>query len=144
MKRKKRKNNLLKSMFFIVIGLIFINLIYSLLILEVVRFDMHLNVENRVGFNITVGLNGTNIVEFGTIPPGGEGYKEIFIENKDYKKTKVVIKAYGGLKDWVIVSENKFIMKKNDIRKIKVEVYVPYNARYKQYYGRLKIMFLRF
>ena len=136
---KKRKNNLLINILLIFVGLIIISSIYSFLILEVVSFDMHLNVENRAGFNVT-----DVSIEFGTVYPGGGGFKEIFIQNKEYKKTRVVIKAYGDLKDWVSVSDNNFILKQNEYKKLKVEVNVPYDAEYKQYYGKLKIIFMRF
>ncbi|MBU2634079.1 MAG: hypothetical protein KJ674_02435 [Nanoarchaeota archaeon] len=144
MKKKKRKSNLLKNILIIALGLIIINIIYSFLVFEIVGFDMHLNVENRIGFNVTTGLNVTKSLEFGTSYAGGGSSKEIFIENIDYEKTKVIVKTYGDLKEWAVVSDNNFIMKQGDIKKLKVEVNIPSDAEHKEYYGKIKIIFMRF
>jgi len=118
--------------------LIIVNLFYYFLILDIKSFDMHINVNNRVGFNVT------NYLEFGTADRHGFSSKTIFIENKNYERARVVVKAYGDLKDWVVVSENNFFMNKGDIKELKVDVYVPSDAEYKEYFGKLKIIFLRF
>lgn len=139
---KKRRVNLLVYILIIVFGFVIINLIYSFFIYETVGLNMHLNVAERLGFNITKEYQ--EHIYFGTIPPEGEGSKDIFVQNTDYKKTRVIIKAYGKLGDWITVSENNFFMKKGESKIIWVKVNPPSDAEYKQYYGKLKIMFLRF
>ena len=139
---KKIKNKEVKIILLAVISLVIIYLLYSFLIFEIVSLNMHLNIENKVGFNISKDYQEG--IYFGTVPLGGSSSKEIFIQNKDYKRTRVVIKSYGNLKNWVSVSDNNFFLKQNESKKIKVQVNVPANVKEEKYRGNLKIIFLRY
>ncbi|MFH1209898.1 MAG: hypothetical protein V1663_03865 [archaeon] len=135
---KKIKNNLLKNILFAFLIIIVILVVYFFLVLDVRSFKMHIKVGNNAGFNLSDQL------EFGIVYPDTSASKKIFVQNTDYEKTRVVIKAYGDLKDWVIVSENNFVMNKGEFKNLRVEVLAPEDAEYKDYYGELRIIFLRF
>jgi len=128
-----KKRFLIIILLIIVLSSVFI--IYNTVSYDTKKLDMHLMVGNYTGFNVD-----TDAIYFGTIMPFGIGTRIINVANSN--QTSIVdIKAYGELKGWIYVSENNFILKPNEEKTVKVMVYVPENAKYKDYEGALKIRF---
>jgi len=132
----------LKILLAIIITASFIALISSLTFLLVVqdskRIEMQLKVDNYLGFNVD-----TDKLYFGVIPQGNTGTRRVVIENKNYEKSVVRIKLNGDLKDWIIVSENNFALKRGEAKEVKVEVTVPSDAKKGEYTGGMTIFFTR-
>ncbi|MBU0929731.1 MAG: hypothetical protein KJ623_01525 [Nanoarchaeota archaeon] len=128
-----------KKIFLIIILLILIFssffIIYNSVSYDTKKLDIYLTVGNYTGFNVD-----TDAIYFGTIMPSGIGTKIINIANLN--QTSIInIKVYGGLKGWIYVSENNFILKPNEDRTLEIIVRIPENAKYKDYKGTLKIRF---
>ena len=103
---------------------------------EITILDMQLAVSNSLGFNVD-----TDKIYFGDMPPGVAGKKKIVIPNNNYDRSRIDIKASGEIAEWVSVSENSFILEKDDFRLIEVRVDVPLDARYKEYESKLIVQY---
>ena len=124
----------------LLICLVVFSVILTIIILsydseEVFISKMHLTVGETVGFDVT-----TKLLEFGRAPPLGAVKKTMILRNRNTTKL-VHITAFGKLKDWVMVSDNNFIMYPDEDQDLGVRMTVPENAKKGEYTGRLKIKF---
>ena len=136
---KKQKSRALAL--FIVFSISIISIFFAriYLIEQVNEYDIYLNVDDIAGFNISVSKSS---LYFGTAPPSSKLSRDIIFDN-DYESKKVIIKSYGEIKDWITVSENRFILEGNSNKTIKIDVFIPSDAEYGRHSGKLKIVFIR-
>ena len=111
--------------------------IYNPVSYDTKKIDMHLTVGSYTGFNVD-----SDAVYFGTIMPYGIVTRTINITNLD-KMSLVNMKVYGDMKGWIYVSENNFILGPNENKDVRIMIYVPKDAEYKNYEGELKIRFIK-
>lgn len=104
-------------------------------LLEVKEIDMYLTVANYTGFNID-----TEAIFFGTVIKGGTARRIITINNY-HIESNVFIVIEGDLKKWVSISDNNFTMHPNESRNITISTSIPQNAEFKNYTGKLRILF---
>jgi len=104
-------------------------------VLQTKELDMFLTVSNYTGFNVD-----TDAIYFGTIPPGGSGKRIIVLHNLDMN-SEVLIKKEGNFVDWVVLDEDDFFMEANESKNVSIGVEVPANAEYRNYTGKLNIIF---
>lgn len=89
----------------------------------------------------TPGINAdTDMIAFGRLPPTGSALRKIDLGNKGSSK-KVEIKASGNLSDWTTVSENNFVLEKNENKTIKIIAKVPSEAEHGNYFGTFRVNF---
>ena len=136
-----KKNNLFILLF--VIALISITatiLFYPFYLIENVReFDMSLIVGNHTGFDVN-----TEKLTFGMITPTGSSCtRYIFISNKKDYPLKVYISFYGNFADWVSVSDNYFVLKPDEEKKLSFTASAPRDAAYGNYSGTARFVFKR-
>ena len=102
---------------------------------------MELGINLKVGGNIGFDVN-TSLVKFGTVPQGGIAVREIIITNKDgYDKT-AHFAVEGDAKGIVEIPADKLV-KADGNTTISVTARVPWDAKYGEYTGTLKIFLWR-
>jgi len=120
--------------------LIFISIIFSLLVMfkfmlcDNVELNSYLTVGDHLGFNIDA-----DAIYFGTVPIGASSNRDVYINNTKCDKVKVIIKTEGEIKDWIKVSNNNFILSKNEAKSVNFAAYVPDNAELRNYSAKVKI-----
>lgn len=112
-------------------------LFYNFFVIEdIIALDMKL----KVGANI--GLNAdTDCINFGKLMPGTSGERAIFMTNKASYPLRVAILKSGYIADWVDISENNFVLKKKERKKIVFEAFAPENFDFGNYTGKVQIIF---
>lgn len=133
---------------FILLALIIVSAIsvfisQKILVEKTFQYNIGINVvnaTNRIGINVT---KETDVLPFGTMPPGSTSSKNITLSNMNVKPRKIIIKLYGEMKDWTIVSKNNFVIEGGRNETVKVAVIVPENARAGSYSGKIKVIFER-
>lgn len=107
--------------------------------MQVVKYDIIFKVgeKNNVGFDI-----GTDALRFGTVPLGASASRNITIENNG-NKAIVQLEVNENIKDWIILSENNFLLSPYENKTIIVQLEVPEQAETGNYTGTLKILFNR-
>ncbi len=115
-------------------------LFYSFYVIKNVReFDMYLIVGNHTGFDVN-----TEKLTFGMITPTGSSCtRYIFISNKKDYPLRVYINFYGNFANWVSVSENYFVLKPGEEKKLSFSATAPRNAAYGNYTGKARFVFKR-
>ena len=145
-KDKKKVITVKKNHFFILLFIIAIIsitatiLFYSFYIIADVReFNMSLIVGNHTGFDVD-----TEKISFGMITPTGSSCTRfIDLSNKKDYPLKVYINFYGYLAEWVTVSDNYFILKPGDEKKLSFSATAPKAAAYGNYTGTARFVFKR-
>ncbi len=134
----KKQKNLKNLLILLVIAILLVFFLIYIYRIPSESLDAYLTVGDHLGFNINASA-----LYFGTIPPQGIGGKTIFIENNKCNVCVVKIKAEGDFKDWIEVSENKFLLRKDETKEVNVSVIVPKNAKFGSYNSTLTIYFRR-
>jgi len=103
-----------------------------------VKYDMDLHVKGakRVGFNVD-----TDAVHFGIVPPGASGERSVVVETD--VEARIKIKSSGELAEWVSVSDNDFVLGRDELKKISITASVPTNAKTGKYEGEITISLYR-
>ena len=126
----------------ILLAVVLINVIATILIYpyfypaDIKELDIYLKVSNYTGFNVD-----TSAVFFGAVARDGKASRDIIVANEDAKSHSVNIKIEGILKDWIIVSDNKFNLNPLQNKTVKLIVNVPSDAGYGNYTGKVRIIF---
>lgn len=142
-KKAKESKTKTKKLVFILLVLVIIPVVATFLtqyflIEKVQTFDAFVTVADRIGFN----LNATeDKLYFGAAPPTASLTRTLILDNTDPRPSKVIIKSYGQIKDWIIASENNFILRGNENKTVKIIIIVPENAEFGDYTGKIKLVF---
>ena len=140
-KRKNKQNsiNLAFSVFLILTIVIFSYfLIDNYFILGEREIFASFSVSDHSGFD----LNKTALT-FGLIKPGFTSSRTANITNNFEMPVLVIIKANGDLSEFLIVSENEFILSPNEEKKLSFSVFLPKDILIKDYKGHVTIIFKR-
>ncbi len=106
--------------------------------IEVIDYDMHIEVGDNVGFNLD-----TDKIYFGTVYPGGGAERNITLTNIHDITLTTQITLSGDLKEWVVLSDNNFLLDPSKSKDITVYVTTPENTTYGNYTGKMKVRLLR-
>ncbi len=117
---------------------LFNNLLNYLLVLEKQELDVNVIVMNRTGLSI----NGTALV-FGGVIPGGSSTKKINITNTHGQDVRVKIYTKGEMKESLIISENNFILEKEENKEIIFTISIPRGTEYREYNSKVIIVIQR-
>ena len=136
----KTKHLIVLSFIIALISITATNLFYSFYIIEYVKeLDMSLIVGNHAGFDVD-----TEKLSFGMIMPAGNSCtRYVFLSNKKDYPLKVYINFYGDLADWVSVSDNYFILKPGEEKKLSFTANAQKDASYGNYTGTARFVFKR-
>lgn len=87
-------------------------------------------------------LNSSSLT-FGMILPGDSSLRSIVIKNDFNSDGKVSIGVQGGIKDFLTVSENDFILKPGEEKEINFTVFAPDENLQRKYDGKIIIKLKR-
>ncbi|MGV8151340.1 MAG: hypothetical protein ACP5NV_06455 [Candidatus Woesearchaeota archaeon] len=106
-------------------------------LLQYDEIDISVNVRNgSSSFNTS-----TDALNFARIYPGGSATKLIGIFA--HKDSIVRMKISGNISEFIMLSDNDFLIKKNETRQIQVMLDIPESTIEGPYSGKLKIYFYR-
>lgn len=110
-------------------------LAYSLLLVkDVLVLDMHLEIGDRLGFNLD-----TDALYFGKVIPGTSSVTKFAnVSNTEDYPVVVNIKMCGELGEWVIISEDKFVLKGGEVKELSLSALPPEGTPFGNYTGKLK------
>ena len=120
--------------------ILIIPLLYSFYFLFAIPYEtkelyMYVSVDKVIGFNIT-----DTALAFGSMPPGAVGGKNITIFNDENTPHFVHMTSSGNITDWISVSDNNFLVGKNEEKNVTIRVTVPADAEFgSRYEGIFKI-----
>ena len=112
-----------------------INLVNNFYILEKKEIFASFIVSEHIGFDLN-----DSALTFGLVQPGLSSSREISIENKYEVPVLVIIKCKGDISEFLIVSENDFILKPNEKREVSFSVFPPKDIEFKEYNGKVEII----
>ncbi len=120
----------------LIIFLFFFNLLSYSSVLEKKVIYSKVLVGDSLGFDV----NGTALT-FGMITPqGASSSRNINLSNFYGKEIKVEIFAVGDIAKFLSISENNFVLKKNETKTIKFVATSPKNTEYGTYDGNVFIL----
>lgn len=129
----KRKNEILIILVFLSTLVIFISIINLPLNKEVISAKFVLG--ENMGFDLSSGK-----LNFGKIVPDNSASREIIIENNYDEPIKVSIKSSGEISDYMIVSENNFILVPLESKNISFSIYTSGLTEFRDYEGKVSIV----
>lgn len=110
---------------------------YMLLVVEKIEIvQMEVNVAPNVGLNAD-----TDKLRFGKIMPGTQGERGILITNNASYQLRVGISNYGDISRWLSISDNNFVVQKNEVKELNYTLSVPKGTSYGNYTGYTRIVF---
>ncbi len=96
-----------------------------------------------VGDHAGFDLNKTALT-FGMVKPGNSGSRGLMIGNDYGKKEKIVITSRGDISDFLIVSENDFVLDIGEKKQVEFSVFIPKDIELGKYDGEIIITARRF
>jgi hypothetical protein len=135
--KRKTKNSLLNIfllVIFITLGLILI--VSFILLPNTQSVKTSFMVSEKVGFDLN-----KNELTFGSMQPGGSASRALTLENTFNREIIITLNAEGNIKDYLIASENDFILKPNEKKNITITAFSYKNQSYGNYTGKINIIF---
>ena len=129
-KLKERRNKIIVIGLSIIILFLIINLINSLSILEKRQIYARIIVSDHYGFD----LNGTALT-FGMTRPGGSSHRDLIIKNEYNKDVYVESYVKGEIRDFISISDNDFVLRSDETKKLSFVVLIPEATEYGNYTG---------
>jgi len=135
-KNKKYKISaiILSITIFILFVFLIINFADSFSTLEKRQIYAKIIVSDRYGLD----LNGTALT-FGMTRPGGSASREIKVENTYGRKIDVEIYVKGEMEKYISISDNDFILEKNEAKNVSFTASIPSGTLYGNYTGLVTI-----
>jgi len=122
----------------ILASIVLIIFLYLSIVIDVKIYPYEFNIGDHVGFNVD-----NDKFYFGTLMQGSQSSR--FLTIKDPKHDiKVIIKAYGDLSNKLIVSDNKFKLKKGEEKAIKISLLTNETLPQGKYQGNIIFISTRF
>lgn len=103
---------------------------------QVIKYKMHVIVGDHIGFDLN-----REVITFGMVTPSGTATRHIEISTEDHRKVRIT--AHGDLADWIVVSDNNFVLQPHETKTVDVTVSVPVYTEFDDYTGTLKISFFK-
>ncbi len=129
--------NIVILLFFVLVSSVFLGILFSnLLLVDYTEVDAYLTVGSHLGFNLD-----SDALYLGTVLPGFSGNRDLVVNNEDCSKCKVNIRSEGDLSRWLVISNNNFVIREGEERKVNVAVFVPQDAEFGNYTAKIKIYF---
>lgn len=137
---EKKRYYVLVGLFIIIILLsifLYANLLEKISIIDSDELEAKVIVGDNYGFDV----NGTALT-FGMISAGkSTSTREILLENHYDVPVKVEIYVDGDISEFMIISENDFILNVDESKKLGFSVSVPYSTPNGNYSGIVKILY---
>ncbi|MFA7707765.1 MAG: hypothetical protein WCX73_02340 [Candidatus Pacearchaeota archaeon] len=138
MLKRKNKNTYIKKIVIICAILIIILVGYfyfkNTSVIETQKIYTEAILGERPGFD----LNSTALT-FGKVVLGNSASREVFITNDFDKDVIIEISSKGEISDFLIVSDNEFILAPNEKKTISFSVLFPKGSEMKKYTGWIEV-----
>lgn len=131
----------IKNLFLILAITILVSTAVSILLIQ--KTSLHSYKRLKIDFTIGdhLGFNtDQDSLHFGTLQQGNRGFREFDVRNMDCSKCKVSLTSNL---EWISLSDNNFILNKNQGKTITAYLTVPLDAKEGQYGGYLDIYLWR-
>jgi hypothetical protein len=134
---KKIKDFRIIFVFVIIIIIILCIFLYSNIIDYISTYEKReVYAQVIVSDNFGIAINGTALI-FGMTKPGGHSEKDIQLENNYNHDVRFKIYTEGNISDFLIVSENNFILKPGESKTLTFTVNIPGSAAFGTYSGKV-------
>ncbi len=135
-------NALVLLLIVILIVLVITSIFYSRSkILHYQEYNLLLKVTNDTsGFGIGI-IPG--MIYFGKMSAGNSGMQQVVLMHNYQEPVLVQMVVSGSLKNWVVVSDNNFVLERNVKKTVNVTATVPEGASLGNHTGKLKIYLKR-
>ena len=138
LRNKKQLNKFIGRFIFIILIVIFVILVCSQIsnffVLDRIKIYTEVILGDKSGFD----LNKTALT-FGMVVPGSAASRGIVIRNDFKKSVRVEIFSKGEISDFLIVSENDFILIPGENKSVDFSVFFPVGSEMKKYGGWIEI-----
>jgi hypothetical protein len=117
--------SLIKKILWIVIGVIVLVLAVQVVLAQ--KFTatvLPIEGEKKVGVNPT-----TEVLDFGDLSHDTSAVRTITLKSGGSRDTYVYIMTFGSLSDLIKISENNFVLKGGQEKKVEFSVYMPVSAK---------------
>ena len=101
---------------------------------QIRSLPMMVEVKNKIG----IGLYGGEQLNFGIVPRGGASALTFNITSS--KDVNILVLKKGNIAGFITLSENNFLLRKNELKRIETSLRIPMNAEFGNYSGRLIII----
>ena len=141
------KRNNLENKIILILGIIFLLILFIFAYLSFTYYSSVLEKKAIYARFILsdhygIEINGSALA-FGMTVPGGTSSKELNVVNNYEKDVKVQFLIEGDIKNFMKVSENNFILKKNESRKVNFAISAPLDGKYGVYEGKVIVIIRR-
>jgi len=135
--RKGNKNKIIPIIILLIIIFILLVFLYSNLVDYLSTYEKRVvYAQIVVSNNFGIAINDSSLI-FGMTLPGGSARKEIQLQNDFTHDVKFNIYVQGNISDFIIISENNFILKPKEHKTLRFTAKVPMNASYGTYEGNV-------
>ena len=101
---------------------------------QIRSLPMVVEVKNKIG----IGLYGGEQLNFGIVPRGGAS--TLIFNITSSKDVNILVLKKGNIAGFITLSENNFLLRKNELKRIETSLRIPMNAEFGNYSGRLIII----
>lgn len=138
LRRKNREilGRVLLVALLVVVGFLVLNLVDSFGVLDRKKIPASFSVSDHVGFDLN-----DSALTFGLIRPGNSASREMIVKNEFDGDVRVVIRSHGDISDFLIVSENDFVLEAFETRNIRFNVFAPMDGSFREYNGMVEVIF---
>ena len=136
----KKMMSLLKNKLFIA-AVILIILILSILfskynLYKLEKLDIKVEVGDGVGLDVS-----NDYVGFGIVSNGNSAARDIILSHSYDKNLMIKMHVEGELRDWIVFSENDFVLEPGVEKKVGVSLFVPKEASKGKYESELIVVY---
>jgi len=102
-------------------------------------YDLKINLDNYGGFDLA-----TDVLTFGTIPPGSKAERKMKFYNNSTKPLRVSFDVKGkDINKWLVVSDDNFMLEPGELRYVTLDMYPPSETKLGRYEGKFIVYFLK-
>src|SRR3989339_551956 len=103
------------------------------IIQDVQELEMKVKIGDVVGLDVN-----TSIISFGTVSPGGSSQRPVILRNDGNKPLRAHIKKSGEMAEWVYISEEDFVLDKNETKNVIFTIIPSGDAGKGEYRGKAR------
>ena len=101
---------------------------------QIRSLPMMVEVKNKIG----IGLYEGEQLNFGIVPRGGAS--TLIFNITSSKDVNILVLKKGNIAGFITLSENNFLLRKNELKRIETSLRIPMNAEFGNYSGGLIII----
>lgn len=103
---------------------------------KVDKLDIKVEVGEGVGLDVS-----EEYVGFGIVSNGNSAARDIILSHSYDKNLMIRMHVEGGLKDWIVFSENNFVLEPGVEKRVGISLFVPKDAGKGKYTSELVVVY---